>query len=636
MLFLAAGAQATPSEGIHNIQHVVMIMQENRSFDSYFGTYPGANGIPPGTCVPDTLHGGCVKPFYDANEKNNGGPHGLGPAIGDVNGGLMNGYVQEAEKGCTPTELRCFPCKTTEGYGCIDVMGYHDARQIPNYWTYAHNYVLQDNMFESAASWSKPEHLYTVSGWSAVCPEGDSNPLDCAGNLGGHGTANAWTDITYLMYKAQVSWRYYVFEGSEPDCESDEALSCEAVRQGPLTLGIWNPLRDFTDVKQDGQLGNIQSLTNFYKATNEKPSCGLPNVSWIDPNFEVSEHPNAGRPAPPLSVGQAYVTTLVNTIMRSPCWNNTAIFISWDDWGGFYDHVTPPTIDENGYGLRVPGLVISPYAKTGYIDHQQLSHDAYLKFIEDDFLNRQRLNPATDGRPDKRPDVREEAAGLGDLANDFEFNQAPRPPMLLPSHPPPGPPSQPPGGEANAPSATDEPVTARMPTSATLNALVNPNGGAITSCEFDYGTSTFMESSSICVPNPGSGHESVAVHATIEGLTPGTTYYYRILVTNAGGTSSTRSQSFKTPVTPPSITGVSPNRGSKAGGTPVKVTGTGFVPGTGTTFTVGMAPTTSASCPTSTECTFVTTAHPEGLVNVRAAVHETLSPQAYEDRFHYE
>ncbi len=109
------------------------------------------------------------------------------------------------------------------------------------------------------------------------------------------------------------------------------------------------------------------------------------------------------------------------------------------------DHVPPPLLDANGYGPRVPGLVISPYAKTGFIDHQQLSHDAYLKFIENDFLKSSRLNPATDGRPDARPDVREEAPGLGDIANDFNFNQTPRPPVLLPTHPEPGPASKPPG-----------------------------------------------------------------------------------------------------------------------------------------------------------------------------------------------
>ncbi|MGH9098280.1 MAG: alkaline phosphatase family protein, partial [Acidimicrobiales bacterium] len=105
------------------------------------------------------------------------------------------------------------------------------------------------------------------------------------------------------------------------------------------------------------------------------------------------------------------------------------------DWGGFYDHVVPPTVDQNGYGLRVPGIVISPYAKSGYVDHQTLSFDAYDKFIEDDFLNGQRIDPATDGRPDPRPDVRESVKILGNLTNDFDFDQSPRSPVVLPVHP---------------------------------------------------------------------------------------------------------------------------------------------------------------------------------------------------------
>ena len=128
------------------------------------------------------------------------------------------------------------------------------------------------------------------------------------------------------------------------------------------------------------------------------------------PENSVSEHPPAK-----ISVGQSYVTTLINAAMQGPDWDSTAIFLSWDDWGGFYDHVVPPKVDENGYGLRVPGLVISPYAKKGYIDHQTLSFDAYLKFIEDVFLNGQRIDPRTDGRPDPRPDVRENAPQLGNL-----------------------------------------------------------------------------------------------------------------------------------------------------------------------------------------------------------------------------
>ena len=122
--------------------------------------------------------------------------------------------------------------------------------------------------------------------------------------------------------------------------------------------------------------------------------------------------------------------------MRSPTWSSSAIFLAWDDWGGFYDHVVPPAVDQNGYGLRVPALVISPYARRGFVDHQTLSFDAYAKFIEDDFLGGLRLDPATDGRPDPRPTVREDVPVLGDLTRDFDFTRKPRHPLLLRLHPP--------------------------------------------------------------------------------------------------------------------------------------------------------------------------------------------------------
>src|SRR5947209_5326629 len=121
--------------------------------------------------------------------------------------------------------------------------------------------------------------------------------------------------------------------------------------------------------------------------------------------------------------------------MSGADWPSSAIFLTWDDWGGFYDHVAPPRVDQNGYGLRVPGMVISPYARDGFIDHQVLSQDAYLKFLEDDFLAGERIDPRTDGRPDPRPDVRESSAALGNLAHDFDFNQPPAPPFILPTHP---------------------------------------------------------------------------------------------------------------------------------------------------------------------------------------------------------
>jgi phospholipase C len=154
----------------------------------------------------------------------------------------------------------------------------------------------------------------------------------------------------------------------------------------------------------------------------------------VVPEQKVSEHPPAQ-----ISDGQDYVTGLINAVMQSPDWNSTVIFLAWDDWGGFYDYVVPPKMDQNGYGLRAPAIVISPYAKKSLIDHQTLSFDAHLKFIEDVYLNGQRIDPKKDGRPDPRPDVRENAAQLGNLMSDFDFTQSPRPALVLPIKPKPGP-----------------------------------------------------------------------------------------------------------------------------------------------------------------------------------------------------
>ena len=435
--------------GITKIQHVIVIMQENRSFDSYFGTFPGADGIPmqngaPTVCVPDPASGGCVKPFHDPHDLNGGGPHGQVNATADIDGGKMDGFIAQAEKGrrgcLDATNPNCTNSTTP------DVMGWHDAREIPNYWTYAQDFVLQDHMFEPNASWSLPAHLFMVSAWSAKCatsgdPMSCQNALQNPGKPPANGTGQqlraadyAWTDLTYLLYKNNVSWAYYLDQGTQPDCANDQ-MDCVAQAQKVGVPGIWNPLPNFDTVRQDGQLGNIQPVQNALAAAK---SGTLPAVSWVVPNGKDSEHPPAL-----VSTGQAYVTNLINAVMQGPDWSSTAIFLTWDDWGGFYDHVAPPSVDENGYGLRVPGIVISPYARHGDIDHQTLSFDAYLKFIEDDFLNGQRLDPKTDGRPDPRPTVREDVSILGNLVSDFDFNQAPRQPVILLPNPAPGPASIP-------------------------------------------------------------------------------------------------------------------------------------------------------------------------------------------------
>ena len=435
--------------GIHKIKHVVIIMQENRSFDSYFGTYPGVDGIPmkngvPTVCVPNPK-GGCQRPYHDKADINGGGPHGEVNAVADVNNGKMDGFIRERDSAKGRVLCRGIDDPACNAGAVPDVMGYHTAAEIPNYWAYAKNVVLADHMYEPVKSRSLPDHLYMVSAWSAMCA--DSKPMSCKNNITGPysalafqqavhkelttGTTDinlAWTDITWLLHMHHVSWAYYVQRGSQPDCANDSHLTCRPVRQSAFTPGIWNPLPVFNDVQQDHQLKNIKGLNAFFAATK---SGTLPSVSWVTPSNPDSEHPPAS-----VHQGQAYVTALINAAMKSPDWKSTAIFLAWDDWGGFYDHVVPPHVDENGYGLRVPAVVISPYAKTGYIDHQTLSSDAYLKFIEDDFLGGARLNPATDGRADPRPDVRENEPILGNLVKDFNFNQAPRPPFLLPTNPP--------------------------------------------------------------------------------------------------------------------------------------------------------------------------------------------------------
>jgi phospholipase C len=439
-----ARAASIDQNPIGKIKHVVIIMQENRSFDSYFGTFPGARGIPmkngePTVCVPNTAKGTCVKPYHDARLRHGGGPHSVSNANADIHGGKMDGFIDQAKD--APNRCHNHDDPVCSPASATDVMGYHDDREIPNYWAYARNFVLQDRMFQPDLSWSLPAHLFMVSGWSAVCSK-PGDPFSCKNAPRGPRTGPealdsgppphlAWTDLTYMLHKAHVSWRYYVFKGGEPDCAEDAAVMCDPAKQSAKTPGIWNPLPYFDQVKKNRQRRNVQTIDNFYTAAQDGT---LPSVSWVIPNDRTGEHPPSR-----VNVGQAYVTGLVNSIMKGPDWSSTAIFLSWDDWGGLYDHLKPPKVDQNGYGLRVPGLVISPYARQGYIDDQVLSHDAYLKFIEDVFLGGKRLDPATDGRPDPRPTVRENLAKLGDLRHDFDFSQLPRPPMLLPEHPPPPP-----------------------------------------------------------------------------------------------------------------------------------------------------------------------------------------------------
>ena len=424
-----------------NLKHLIFIVQENRSFDHYFGTFPGAEGIPmtkagePKVCVPDPILGRCVPPYRSRTQLHQGGPHAQRHSRANVNGGLMDGFIRTAIDGpihCA--DHRDDPaCASYLGpQGQPDVMSYLTRKEIPNYWRYAKRFVLQDRMFAPADSWTLPAHLFLVSGWAARCTD-PYDPMSCSSNLElkeEHAQMKtdvsrpiwAWTDITYLLHEQGVDWAYYV---GNDTC----AFECTNAKGKQRTVSQQNPLPWFTTVREDDQLGNIKGHEEFFTAAAEGT---LPTVSWVMPYSGVGEHPGAGEP---IWKGQRHVTRIVNAAMSGPDWEQTAIFVTWDDWGGFYDHVVPPRVDRNGYGIRVPAFMISPWAKPGTIDSQILSFDAYLKLIEDLYLGGQRLDPATMSRPDSRPRVRENARILGDLMREFDFTQEPLPPLILDPRP---------------------------------------------------------------------------------------------------------------------------------------------------------------------------------------------------------
>ena len=426
-----------PQIGIFNIDHFIFIVQENRSFDNYFGTFPGADGIPDGTCIPDPKVQRCLHPYHDENVFDRGGPHNERASRLTIDKGKMDGAVvalRAIGNACRFNPARPGCDQAIPGpNGTPDVMGYHNAHEIPNYWTYAQRFTLQDHMFAPSDSWTLPAHLYLVSAWSATCH--DLDPMQCRSDqkFPGFNAADSgrfwvpadgaprpyvWADITWLLHNYGVSWAYYVGKDSciRPPCSKPTEES---------TNPIMNPLPGFKTVQVTKQFKNIRPNTEFFDAAANGT---LPSVSWVVPTLGVSEHPPDS-----IALGQEWVTNVVNAVMQGPPdqWLHTAIFITWDDWGGFYDHVKPIRIDENGYGIRVPGIMISPFARRGFIDSQTLSFDAYLKLVEDRFLGGQRLDPLTDGWPDSRPTVREAAPQLGDLSQEFDFTQSPAPPLVL-------------------------------------------------------------------------------------------------------------------------------------------------------------------------------------------------------------
>ncbi len=381
-------ANAPQIPGSTVINHVVWIIQENHSYDNYFGTYPGADGIPPSSCL-SKMPGSkaCVKPFHMlAGQPLLDLEHSWETAHAAYDNGRMDGFVW-AE-------------------GSPYTMGYYDERDIPNYWNYARRYTLCDRFFSSEMSGSSPNHVYTVAAQS-----GEIN------NIGTLEGLERWTDdpdgfsfasIVKRFTGRHISWKYYVETRSLP-ANANRNLLSRLAYPSPTVFTLWNPLPGFKGIRANpSRLSRLVPESQYFQ---DLKNGSLPQVSWLIPDFQDSEHPPE-----PIGQGMWYVTRAINELMRSRYWHDSVIFLTWDDYGGFYDHAEPPEVDAYGYGPRVPMIVISPYAKQDHVSHFTYDFTSVLKFIEQRW-NLRHLTPR-DGR----------ANGMADC---FDFSQPPAPPLVI-------------------------------------------------------------------------------------------------------------------------------------------------------------------------------------------------------------
>ena len=381
------------------LNHFVYIIQENISFDHYFGTYPGASGIPPGVKLAWRPGGPpAVSPFHlhGPNLPEDLG-HGWESAHLALDKGKMDGFLWALSpeyfwtgsggNQFNPAKIHPVPQSVLSGPPPVPMkwmeyaLSYSDYHEIPNYWDYARHFTLCDAFFSSLNGPSEPNHLYALAAQSGGMV---NNPL-----VGVAGVPGVYTFATMvdLLYASGITWKFY-----------DE--------NPPLKHTLFNPLPGFQSVQQNPALQ--QSLVPQSEIYTDLKNGTLPQVSWAVPTYQDSEHP-------PYSAtrGMWHVTQMINAIMSSPYWQDTAIILVWDDYGGFYDHVPPPAVDFFGYGPRVPALVISPYAKPNYISHTTFDFTSPLKLVET------RFGLASLTQRDQN---------ASDMLDCFDFTQTPLPP----------------------------------------------------------------------------------------------------------------------------------------------------------------------------------------------------------------
>ncbi len=373
MMGTSASAQSSTP-----IKHVIVVMQAGHSFDNYFGTYPGADGIPAGTCMPvdptDPNNGNCVTPFHIGSTDVQPGNLDDSQTTSqlDYNGGAMDGFVYALSQRNQDGRL---------------AMGYYDDRDIPYYWNIADQYVLFDHFFSSSTGGSKANYQYWVSGSSSADSTADTS------------NASDLPTIFDRLQQAGVSWKFYV-ENYDPALNYRTVDQYAANRASQVTSVPVLSMDRFID---DPTLAS--HIVNLAQYNVDLANDTLPAVAYIVASGP-SEHPPTN-----IQSGERFVRSLLQSLMTSSSWNSSAFMLTYDDWGGWFDHVSPPRVDANGLGFRVPALLVSPYAKQGYVDHTQLDFTSILKFIEVNYG----LQPLS---------TRDATAN--DLSSAFDFQQSPR------------------------------------------------------------------------------------------------------------------------------------------------------------------------------------------------------------------
>lgn len=376
-----AGVARPDNESNTPIEHFIVLMQENHTFDNYFGTYPGANGIPEGTCIPvdpfDENNTECVEPFHIGDRPIEDLDHSDSTFNLQYNDGQMNGFV--------------YALNQRNQNGAM-AMGYYDDRDLPYYWNLADQYVLFDMFFSSDHGGSFANHMFWVSG-----QQGGSR-------VSGEGYDHIETIFDRLEEQG-ISWKFYV-QNYDPGINYRTAHLISGNRASQV---IWVPVLNMARFLDDPELSShIVDLNEYYK---DLENGTLPAVAYIAP-AGASEHPPGS-----IRSGQKFVKSLIQALMRSSAWESSAFMVTYDDWGGWYDHELPPQVDEHGYGMRVPAFMVSPYAKQGHIDSTVLDFTSIMKFIEENW----NIEP-----------LAERDAKANNFLSAFDFSKPPREPAFIP------------------------------------------------------------------------------------------------------------------------------------------------------------------------------------------------------------